>query len=153
MSTRSQKRKAGISLEENEEDQSENLLRVSSIIIGEEMDPEPSSSESRTLPQVDQSFENLKASLRKEITEEVKTLLERSQKELIMAIRSSNLENRPINNDEVLETPFSATLTPTKTVRFENANTSVKVRNSPFHSLLCCKGKRKNRKQKSSSPL
>ena len=129
MSIRSQKRRAGISLEENEEDQSENLLRVSSIIIGEEMDPEPSSSESRTLPQVDQSFENLKASLRKEITEEVKTLREPSQKELIMTTRSSNLENRPSNNDEVLETPISASLTPTKTVRFENANTSVNVRN------------------------
>ena len=129
MSIRSQKRRAGISFEENEEDQSENLLRVSSIIIGEEMDPEPSSSESRTLPQVDQSFENLKASLRKEITEEVKTLREPSQKELIMTTRSSNLENRPSNNDEVLKTPISASLTPTKTVRFENANTSVNVRN------------------------
>ena len=95
MSPRSQKRRAGISLEENEEDQSENLLRVSSIVIGEEIDPEPSSSACRTVPQVDQSFENLKASLRKEITEEVETLLERSQKELIMATRSSSLENRP----------------------------------------------------------
>ena len=81
------------------------------------------------MPQVDQSFENLKASLRKELTEEVKTLLEQSQKELIKAIRSSNLENRPDAKDEVLETPVSVMFTPTKTVRFENANTSVNVRN------------------------
>ena len=80
MSTRSQKRRAWIGLEENEEDQSENLLRVSSIVIGEEIDPEPSSSASRAMPQVDQSFENLKASLRKEITEEVKTLLDNGDK-------------------------------------------------------------------------
>ena len=134
MSTRSQKRRAGISLEENEEDQSENLLRVSSIVIGEEIDPEPSSSEKRTLPQVDQSFETLKASSRKEITEEVKTLLEQSQKEIIKVIRSSNMENRPNANDEVLETPISVTLTPTKSVRFENANTSVNVRNTKMFS-------------------
>ena len=109
---------------------------VSSIVIGEEIDPEPSSSESRALPQVDQSFQNLKASLRKEIIEEVKTLLERSQKELKMAIRSSNSENRHNTNDEILESPISATLTPTKTVRFENANTSVNVRNTHFWSTF-----------------
>ena len=105
MSTRNQKRRAGISLEENEEDQSENLLRVSSIVIGEEIDPEPSSSASRNVPQVDQSFKNLKASLRKEITEEVKTLSERSQREIIMAIRSSSSENS--TSDEILETPLA----------------------------------------------
>ena len=118
-----------MSIEETDKDQSANLLRVSSIVIGEEIDSEPSSSTSRVVPQVDQSFENLKASLRKEITEELKTLLERSQKELIMAIKSSSLEKRPNFNDEVLEPPISATLTPTKTVRFENANTSVNVGN------------------------
>ena len=155
MSTRSQKERAEISLEENGEDQSENLLRVSSIVIGEKIDPEPSSSESRTLPQVDPSFENLKAFLRKEITEQVKTLLKQSQKELIMAIRSLKLENRPNTNDEVLKTPISATLTPTKTVRFENANTSVNVQNMVTEVLLDSPTPRKKSETRtqSQSPL
>ena len=53
---------------EVEDNQQENLLRVSSVVIGEEVSPEPSSSTSAIAPQVDQSLENLKASLRKEIT-------------------------------------------------------------------------------------
>ena len=130
MSTRSQKKKAGMSVGEAEDNLQENLLRVSSVVIGEEVSPEPSSSTNVIAPQVDQSLENLKASLRKEITDEVKTLLEQSQRELILAIKSSSLENRPNNNDEILETPISVTLTPAKTVRFENANSPVNIRNT-----------------------
>ena len=132
MSTRSQKKKAKMSLGEVEDNHQENLLRVSSVVIGVEVSPEPSFSTSAIAPQVDQSLENLKASLRKEITEEVKTLLEQSQRELISAIRSSSLENRPNNNDEILETPISVTLTPTKTVRFGNANSPFNIRNKPI---------------------
>ena len=69
-----------MSVGEAEDNQQENLLRVSSVVIGEEVSPEPSSSTSTIAPQVDQSLENLKASLRKKIIEEVKTLLERSQR-------------------------------------------------------------------------
>ena len=90
MSTRSQKRRAGPSVDEVEDNQQENLLRVSSVVIGEETSPVSSSSTSRVAPKTDQSLENLKASLRKELTEEVKTLLEQSQKELILAIKSSS---------------------------------------------------------------
>ena len=79
MSTRNQKRKAGVSVEETEDNQQENLLRVSSVVVGEDVSSEPSTSTNGLTPQVDQSLENLKTSLRKEITEEVKTLLEQSQ--------------------------------------------------------------------------
>ena len=134
MSTRSQKRKAGVSVEETEDNQQENLLRVSSVVVGEDVSSEPSTSTNGLTPQVDQSLENLKTSLRKEITEEVKTLLEQSQRELILAIRSSSLENRPSNSDEIIETPTSVTLTPTKTVRFGNVNSPVSIRNHlSFH--------------------
>ena len=135
MSTRSQKRKAGTSVEETEGNQQENLLRVSSVVVGEDVSSEPSTSTNGLTPQVDQSLENLKTSLRTEITEEVKTLLEQSQRELILAIRSSSLENRPSNSDEIIETPTSVTLTPTKTVRFGNVNSPVSIRNNS-HSFL-----------------
>ena len=114
---------------EAEDNLQENLLRVSSVVIGEEVSPELSSSTNVIAPQVDQSLKNLKASLREEITEEVKTLVEQSQRELLLAIKSSSLENRSNNNDEILESPISVTLTPTKTVRFENANSPVNIRN------------------------
>ena len=81
------------------------------------------------MPQIDPSFKNLKSTLKKEISEEVKTLLAQSQKELTLAMRSSSSENRTNFNDKNLETPISATFTPPKTVRFENADNSVNVRN------------------------
>ena len=121
---------------EAEDNLQENLLRVSSVVIGEEVSPKPSSSTNVIAPQVDQSLENLKASLRKEITEEVKTLVEESQRELLLAIKSSSLENRSNNNDEILETPISVTLTPTKTVRFENANSPFNIHNSHLFPLF-----------------
>ena len=155
MSTRSQKRKAGTSVEETEGNQQENLLRVSSVVIGEDVSSEPSTSTNGLTPQVDQSLENLKTSLRKEITEEVKTLLEQSQRELILAIRSSSLENRPSNSDEIIETPTSVTLTPTKTVRFGNVNSPVSIRNMVTGVLpdpINPKKKSKTRTQ-SQSPL
>ena len=96
-----------MSVREAKDNLQENLLRVSSVVIGEEVSPEPSSSTNVIAPQLDKSLENIKASLRKEITEEVKTLLEQSQRELILAIKSSSLENRSNNKsyDEIRRNP------------------------------------------------
>ena len=107
----------------------ENFPIVCSVVIGEEADTEASTSANVSAPQIDLSLENLKTTLRKEITEEVKTLLAQSQKELISAIRSS-LESRTNFNGEILETPIRSLLSPSKSVPFENvenADNSVAV--------------------------
>ena len=93
MSTRNQKKKAGIAVSESESSLTENFPIVCSVVIGEEADTEASTSTNVSAPQIDLFLESLKTTLRKEITEEVKTLLAQSQRELISAIRSSSLES------------------------------------------------------------
>ena len=69
---------------------------------------------------LDSTLEILKTPLRKEITEEVKTLLAQSQRELIMAIRSSSLERRTCLYGEIVETPVRSATSSSRTIRFEN---------------------------------
>ena len=135
MSTRNQKRRAGASIEEPVETQTEVGPRISSVVIGEEVSLDLDPLTDTVIPQETQSLESLKASLRKEITEEVKSLLEQSQRELILAIKSSNLEKRPCTEDEILGTPISNTATPTKTVRFGIAGPSAGERNTYLTTL------------------
>ena len=83
------------------------------------------------------TLESLKTSLRKEITEEVKTLLAQSQKELIMAIRSPSLESKTCADEEVVETLVRSTVSPSKTIRFENdKNTNTMcIRNKKLYRI------------------
>ena len=110
MSTRNQKRKAGASVAESENSPETNCPRVRSVIIVEENITEASTFTNESVLGLNSTLENLKTLLGKEITEEMKTLLAQSQRELISAIRSSSLENRICPDDEVVETPIRSVL-------------------------------------------
>ena len=129
MSTKNQKRKAGVSVVESENDG-----ETSSVVIEKGTTVEPGISVNESAPLFDFTLQNLRTSLRKELTEEVKTILAQTQIELTMAIRCSSLENRICLDEEVLETPVRSTITPPRTIRFENdKNTdTLCIRNSPI---------------------
>ena len=72
MSTRNQKRKAGASVVEFENDSETNYPTVCSVVIGERSTAEPGTSMDESVPLLDATLEILKTSLRKEITEKIK---------------------------------------------------------------------------------
>ena len=71
MSTRNQKKKAGASVVESENDSEANYPRVCSVVMGEGTTAEPGTSMDEFVPLLDSTLEILKTSLRTEITEEV----------------------------------------------------------------------------------
>ena len=77
------------------------------------------------------SLENLRASLKQEITSEIKTLLIESQKEMLKLLKPEIRENARDNIDEELENETRSFHTPTRSVRINSTqNDPNKCRNS-----------------------
>ena len=73
-------------------------------------------------PRVENSLvENLRSSLKEEITSEIKTLLLESQKEMLKLLRPETRENTRDHVSEELENETRSFYTPTKTVRINSA--------------------------------
>ena len=69
-------------------------------------------------PRVEDSFlESLRASLKEEITSEIKNLLAESQREMLKLLKPETRENVRINIDDETENETRSFYTPTKTVR------------------------------------
>ena len=72
-------------------------------------------------PRIENSFlENLRASLKEEITSEIKNLLIESQKEMLELLKPKTRENIRDNLDEETENESSSFYTPTKSVRINS---------------------------------
>ena len=98
-------------------------------------------------PRVENSFlESLRASLKGEITSEIKTLLLESQKEMLKLLRPETGKNVRDSIVEETENEARSFYTPTKVVRInstQNNDTNVSRNKhfflkSMFHSLLVC---------------
>ena len=69
-------------------------------------------------PRVENSFlESLRASLKEEITSEIKNLLAESQREMLKLLKPETRENVRINIDDETENETRSFYTPTKSVR------------------------------------
>ena len=66
------------------------------------------------------SLENLRASLKEEITSEIKTLLIESQKEMLKLLKPERRENARDNIDEEMENETRSFHTPTRSVRINS---------------------------------
>ena len=66
------------------------------------------------------SLENLRASLKEEITSEIKTLLIESQKEMLKLLKPEIRENARDNIDEEMENETRSFHTPTRSVRINS---------------------------------
>ena len=72
-------------------------------------------------PRIENSFlEKLRASLKEEITSEIKSLLVESQKEMLILLKPKTGENSRENIEEELENENRCFYTPTKSVRINS---------------------------------
>ena len=79
-------------------------------------------------PRIENSLlENLRASLKEEITSEIKNLLIESQKEMLKLLKSERRENPRDNFDEKTENETRSIYTPTKSVRINSTQNDPNV--------------------------
>ena len=127
--TRSQKRKNV--QQENSENVSEGfvspLLVENSCLLNQDVDVAgPSKPNS---PRVENSFlESLRASLKEEITSEIKNLLVESQKKMLKLLKPETKESVRESNEEELENETRSFYTPTKLVRINSTQNDSTVR-------------------------
>ena len=88
-------------------------------------------------PRIENSFlKNLRASLKEEITSEIKNLLMESQKEMLELLKPKTRENARDNFDEETENETRNFYTPTKSVRINSTQNDPNVcRNTPFNVI------------------
>ena len=99
-------------------------------------------------PRIDGSFlESLRASLKEEITSEIKTLLLGSQKEMLKLLKPDTRENIRVNNEEETKNELRNFYTPTRSVRKNSTQNNdpcrvvtISNRNAKLHSILPCAG-------------
>ena len=120
MSTRSQKRSA-VSQEEEESERMDQVHpRIFSTEFGRVVDNVPSTSADENVSQNFSELNNLKSSLRKEITEEIKVLYAQSQNAITQALRPVNRSDTETINLEPEITPVRIRFSPDKTLRFND---------------------------------
>ena len=136
--TRSQKRK------NNQQGNSENVSEgfVSPILAENpcllDQDADLAGPSRPKSPRIDNIvLENLRTTLREEITSEVKNLLIESQKELLKLLKPETRENIRENVDDETENETRSFYTPTKTVRINSTqNDPNSCRNNPTRQNL-----------------
>ena len=139
--TRSQKRK------NNQQESTESVSEgfVSPIVVGNFCPSEQDAIVAGPLkpksPRIESSFlESLRASLKEEITPEIKNLLVESQKEMLKLLKSETRENTRGNTEEEMENETRSFYTPTKSIRIISTqnNDPCSSRNiHGSHSALC----------------
>ena len=84
-------------------------------------------------PRIENNYlENLRASLKEEITSEIKTLLIESQKEMLKLLKPEIRENAGDNIDEEMENETRSFHTPTRSVRTNSTQNDANIcRNTP----------------------
>ena len=133
--TRSQKRRND--QQESDRNVSEGL--VSPIVMenpcSSNQDVEVAGPSGPKSPRIKNSLlENLRASLREEITSEIENLLIESQKEMLELLKPKTRENVRDNFDEETENETRNFYTPTKSVRIiSTQNDPIVCRNTPFN--------------------
>ena len=126
--TRSQKRKN----DQQEGDRNVNESFVSPIIMenpcSSNQDVEVAGPSRPKSPRIENSLlESLRASLKEEITSEVKNLLIESQKEMLKLLKPETRENVRGNFDEETENETRSFYTPTKSVRINSTQNDTNV--------------------------
>ena len=88
-------------------------------------------------PRIENSFlESLRASLKEEITSEIKTLLAESQREMLKLLKPETRGSIRENTEEEVEEETRNFHTPTKSVRISSTqNDSIACRNNVYKSL------------------
>ena len=132
--TRSQKRK------NDQQSTSENVSEglISPIVVGNpcssDQDDEVAGPSKPKSPRIENSLlENLRASLKKEITSEIKNLLIESQKEMLKLLKPETRGNIRENTEEEVEEETRSLYTPTKSVRISSIqNDPIICRNKLF---------------------
>ena len=119
--TRSQKRKN--IQQENSENVSDGF--VSPVVVENpcfsEQDVNSAGPSKPKSPRIENSLlENLRASLKEEITSEIKNLLVESQKEMMKLLRPETRENVRENVEEEVENETRSFYTPTRSVRISS---------------------------------
>ena len=131
------------------------LNRVTSSELRRDIDNVPSTSVIENVPQDLNEIENLKSSLRKEITEELKALVAESQNAIIQALRPVNRGDIESSDLDPETTPVRTRPSLSKTLRFNDVeilepncsrNMVTGVPNDPTHTNK----KTKNRSQSQS---
>ena len=120
MSTRAQKRKAACQEEEVQEYLDPSLSRVISSEFERVVDNVPFTSVDENVSQDSKEIENLKSSLRKEITEEIKSLVAESQNAIIQALRLVNRSDTESGDLDPVATPVRIRPSLSKTLRFND---------------------------------
>ena len=119
--TRSQKRR------NDQQSTSENVSEglISPIVVGNpcssKQDDEVAGPSKSKSPRIENSLlENLRASLKEEITSEIKNLLVESQKEMLKLLKPETRGNVRENTEEEVEEETRSFYTPTKSVRISS---------------------------------
>ena len=132
--TRSQKRR--IDQQSTSENVSEGL--ISPIVVGNpcssNQDDEVAGPSKPKSPRIENNLlENLRASLKEEITSEIKNLLIESQKEMLKLLKPETRGNIRENTEEEVEEETRSFYTPTKSVRISSIqNDPIICRNNIF---------------------
>ena len=142
-------RKAVSQEEEEPECTDQNPPKVFSTEFRTFVDNVPSTSTDENVTQNFSEFENLKSTLRKEITEELKALFAQSWKATIRAIRQANRNDTEMINLDPEITPVRIRSSLNKTIRSNNVENlepgcprnNLNYPNFCLHSILPCVGK------------
>ena len=137
--TRSQKRR------NDQQSTSENVSEglISPIVVGNpcslNQDDEVAGPSNSKSPRIENSLlESLRASLKEEITSEIKNLLVESQKEMLKLLKPETRGSIRENTEEEVEEETRNFYTPTKSVRISSTqNDSLACRNS-YHVMRTC---------------